>query len=447
MDKKLIFRDFLRYAGLSVLGMLGVSCYILADTYFIAQGLGTDGLAALNLIIPLFSLLLGAASLIGVGAGMRYAVADARGKREEADQAFSQGLGLLLCFAFIYFLSGAFVSGPLMRLLGGTGEVFVMGEVYLRLMLLCAPFFMLNNYLSCFIRNDGFPQYAMAATIAGSLSNVLLDYLFIFPLQMGMTGAVLATCLAPVISLCIMLPLLVKKKHKFRLRRLKPVKGLLPAIFKGGLPSLVAELSSGLTVMIFNFLILAARGDIGVAAYSVIANISIVVMAVFSGIGQGIQPLLSRHYGTGRRKEGLVTFRYALAAVLLIAGSVYAGLFLEAGPVVRLFNAEGNRQLQELAETGIRIYFSAVPFAGFNIIAATYFSTHENVKAAHFVSLLRGVIIIVPMAFLLAKAAGMTGIWWVFPLTEFSVALLALQLFLKMKRTVPGGSGREAWNA
>ena len=171
-------------------------------------------------------------------------------------------------------------------------------------------------------------------------------------------------------------------------------------------------------------IILGLEGNTGVAAYGVIANISLVVTAVYTGISQGIQPLVSTAHGQDR--PGLIRqyLRYALITLLVLSAALYLLLSLFAGPVALIFNSEGDPRLQQIAEEGLRLYFTGALFAGFNIILSMYFTSVERALPAHITSLLRGFLLILPMAFLLAACWGMTGVWLAFPLTEAVTAAL-----------------------
>src|SRR5699024_3118832 len=163
-------------------------------------------------------------------------------------------------------------------------------------------------------------------------------------------------------------------------------------------------------------------GNIGVAAYGVIANLSLVVMSIYTGISQGIQPLLSSGYGTGNRKKTQSVLRYALVSAVLISVVVYVCVFFGADPIAAVFTSEQNATLQTIAVTGLKIYFTACVFAGFNIILSVYFTSTENALPAHIISILWGFVVIIPMAFLLSAAAELTGVWAAFPATELIVS-------------------------
>lgn len=436
MENKLYFREFFKYSSLNVLGMIALSCYILADTFFVSKALGADGLAALNLAIPVYSFINGSGLMIGMGGGIKYSIAKSQGAAQRADQTFTNSAVLTAVIAACFFLTGLLASGPLTLLLGADGTVYEMTRTYLQVILLFAPMFMTNNLLLCFIRNDGAPQLSMAAMITGSLSNVVLDYVFMFPLGMGIFGAVLATGLAPVISILVLSPYLLRRKNQFHLRKCRISGKLALGIFSSGLPSLITEVSSGIVIIVFNTIILGIAGNIGVAAYGVIANLSLVVMSIYTGISQGIQPLLSSGYGTGNRKKIQSVLRYALVSAVLISVVVYVCVFFGADPIAAVFNSEQNATLQSIAVTGLKIYFTACVFAGFNIILSVYFTSTENALPAHIISILRGFVVIIPMAFLLSAAAELTGVWAAFPATELIVSLIGAGLFFRIgKRT------------
>ena len=201
MKKNSHLRDFARYASLNVLGMIGVSCYILADTFFVAKGMGADGVTALNIAIPIYSLIHGTGLMIGMGGATKFAIYKSQGRDEAGSRVFTCALLMALVLGAIYFLGGAFFSMPLAKLLGAKGSVVGMTNTYLKVLMMFGPFLVLNDTFNCFIRNDGNPKLSMAAMLTGSFSNIILDYVFIFPLDMGIFGAILATGLSPVISL------------------------------------------------------------------------------------------------------------------------------------------------------------------------------------------------------------------------------------------------------
>lgn len=425
MKSETCLKEYIQYVSLNVLGMIGLSCYILADTYFVANGLGTDGLAALNLAIPIYSFIYGSGLMLGIGGANRDLLL--RGRGRDGDAAFSHTLMMAVVWAAVFELAGLF-SGTIAAWLGAEGTIFEMCCVYLRTLLFFAPAFLLNNIIICFVRSNGVPRFAMAAMLSGSFSNILLDYLFIFPLRMGMFGAVLATCMAPFISLGVLSVFFWRGQNRFHVKKCRLSGLMCRNILTDGLPSLVGEMSSGIVMMIFNAVLLKLCGSDGVAAYGVISNLSLVMLAVYNGIGQGIQPIVGRYHSSGHLAYAAKIQKYAVITVTGVSAVIDAVICFAADPITAAFNSEDNAVMQGLAVQGLRIYFIGGLFAGLNIVLSAYLIASDCSRPANVISLLRGFLVIIPFTLLLSAIFGITGLWSAFPLTELVVALAALGL-------------------
>lgn len=434
MNQTKDLKEFIKYAALNVMGMTGLSCYILADTFFISKGLGANGLTALNLAIPVYSLIHGSGLMLGMGGATKYSILKSQKNWGQTNKIFTNTVYLAGILAIAFLLTGIFLTRVLTAFLGADQEVFGMTATYLRVILLFAPAFLMNDILICFVRNDGDPKLAMLAMLGGSLSNVLLDYLFIFPLKLGIFGAVFATGLAPLISITILSVYFLKKRNQFRMIREKPHPETEKTIVKLGIPSLIGEVSSGVVILVFNSIILKLQGNTGVAAYGVIANLSLVVMAVYTGIAQGMQPLISKAWGRCEIRTCKRILSYAMITMAAVSIVVYAVIFFLADPIAGIFNSENNRLLQEIAVTGLKLYFTAAVFAGFNLIISIYFTSVELALPAQLISILRGVVLIVPMAFLLSGLFGMSGVWLAFPAAELLTAVTGFFLYCSKRK-------------
>ena len=369
--------------------------------------------------------------MIGMGAGTRYSICKSQGDHKKANQIFTNAVFLAVLSAVVFVLIGVLFSGKIVTILGADQNVYKMTETYLRVVLLFSPAFLMNNVLLCFVRNDGAPHLSMAAMISGSLSNIVLDYFFIFPCGLGIFGAVLATGLAPIISMAILLQRFLRKQNQFHLTKCRLERKKVSDILAGGFPSLITEVSSGVVIIVFNFIILKLQGNVGVAAYGIIANLSLVVISIYTGIAQGIQPILSRNYGAGSRRNVKLILRYALAVMLIFSVLIYAGIFFGSERITDIFNSGQNEVLERIAKEGLKLYFTACPFAGFNIIISIYFTSTERPMPAHMISVLRGFFVIIPLAFLLAALQNMRGVWCTFPCTELIVSVISMLFLMK----------------
>lgn len=425
-----IFRIFAKYVSLNILSMIGLSCYILADTYFISSGVGSAGIAALNLVLPIYCLFNGLSLMLGMGAAIRFSILSGQGKEREASQYFTYAILLGLCMGGAFTLAGFCFSGPISALLGADGDTLAYASEYLKTLLsFCCAFFT-NQILVCFVRNDKAPNLAMAAMLAGSFGNIILDYIFIFPLNMGMFGAALATGCAPIMGIGICLIHCIKKKNHFHFVKVRFSLKMAGRIASLGMASFINEISSGITMLIFNFTILEFAGSLGVAAYGIIANLALVVIAVFTGVAQGIQPVVSTSFGEHRVKDvkRLLVWAIGLAAVLGVCFYLSGRLFAE--PITAIFNKEGNPILFETAVDGIHLYFSGFIAAGINIVCAAFFAAISKPFPSFLISILRGIAFVIPAVFLLSWKWQMTGVWLAVPCAElltvcFSIGFLS----------------------
>lgn len=431
MEEKNLFKDFSKYVFLNIFGQIAFSCYTLMDTYFVSVKLGADGLAALNIAFPIFCLLNGLGLMYGIGGGIKYAICKSRNSEKRANRIFTSAFLLALVTGIIFFIIGLLFSEKIVVILGSDKSIFDITNTYLKVMLLFAPAFLLNNIMQAFVRNDKNPRLSMLAMICGSVSNVILDYIFIFPLDMGIFGAIFATGLAPIISMLIIMPYILKRKNGFHLTIIKlDLESILEIISKG-FTAFITEATSGIVMFVFNLLILEISGNLGVAAFGIISVISLVVIAIYTGLSQGIQPIISHYYGKNDKEKVEKILKYGLLTQIFLSLIIYLTIYFGRDLFTSFYNEEGNIILQRYASKGLVLYFLACPFIGINIVTSTFFASTEKVKLSQIISLSRGFIILVPLAFLMAKNFKLNGVWLSYPISEILVSLISLFLIWK----------------
>ena len=407
-------RTFFKYISLNMLGALGLSGYIMADTFFVANRLGSDGLAALNLAIPIFGLINGLGVLLGIGGATRYSICRYQGDEPRANRTFTLSLLTGLGLGIILALLGGFCARPLALVLGGNADTLALCTVYLRTVLLFSPCFLLNHVMVCFVRNDGNPKLAMAAMLTGSLANTL------------------ATGIAPVIGLCLCSLHILTGRSQFRLARPAQVPRALADTAGLGSAAFLNEFTACMVLALYNALMLRAAGTLGVAAYGIVANLALMALALFTGLSQGAQPLISQSYGRGDRHTVRQLCRLALLVSCLVGLALALIAQFWAEPLAAFFNRDGDPELARLAVNGLRIYFWGFLFAGPNIIAASFLGAVEQPRASFFLSLFRGGVGIAILVLLLSWLLGVTGIWLAFPVTEALTLLLCLSASRKV---------------
>lgn len=416
-----------RYLLPNILAMIGTSCYILADTFFISLSQGPDGITALNLVLPLYGLIFALGSMIGIGSATRYAL----GKGSNAPDYhlyFSNSIIWTLLVGAVFVALGVAVPDGVLRLMGADDTISRVGHNYIRIVLCFAPLFMLNFTCTAFVRNDGAPRIAMAATLLSGLFNILFDYLLMFPLGLGMTGAALATGFSPVVSMSICLLHYLSPRNTIRLTPTLPSLRRLLSACQLGVVAFVGEMSSGVTTMVFNFILLHLAGNAAVAAYGIVANIALVGVALFNGISQGLQPLASACHGSGDTQGQSRIYRHSMFIGLCVSAVVVAVVVTFAGTLVAVFNSQHSAQLADYAIPGLRLYSLGFLFAGANIVKSGFYSATGRGRESSILALCRGVVAIVAFAFLLSHLFGITGVWLAFPAAELFTLLLGLVL-------------------
>lgn len=426
-DIRMVEKRLRRYIFPNILAMIGRSFYVLADTYYIAEAAGPDGITALNLVLPVYSLIFAIGSMIGVGSATRFSLKKASGS-EDANFYFGNAMIWAALIGSVFSVAGIFYSDDILRLMGADDVILAVGLDYTKVVMYFTPFFMLNFIVTTFVRNDGSPNIAMSAVIVSGIFNVVFDYIFMFPMGMGMTGAALATGLAPFVSMGICVPHFLSKKNTIRFRwRLPSVRRLISSCYLG-VAAFVGDISGGITTMLFNFILLDLGGNIGVAAYGVIANAALVGAALFNGVAQGMQPLASEAHGMKDEDAEQRIYRHSLLIAFILAVVMLVSVVIFDKQLVAVFNSEGSAELAAYAEPGLILFFTGYLVAAFNFVKAGFFSAIDQGREASVISISRGVAAISFFAWLLSKLFGVTGVWLAFPAAEIFTLLLAFAI-------------------
>ena len=333
-------KQFFKYVSQNIFGLIGTSCYILADTYFIAQVAGTDGVTLLNLCLPMYNLIFAFGSMIGLGAATRYAILQAQG--EARAQRYFPTPSSAPADRHPVHAGGRVLPGHAPAAHGrrcghcGAGPELHphLPAVHTLLHVQLHPLGLRPQRRRPVPCHGGHPERQPV--------QCGVRYIFIFPMELGLPGAALATAISPVLSIAICSRHFFQKSNTLTFVRQAPSARLLVQSCQLGISGFVGELSSAVTTTVFNFLLLRLAGNVGVAAYGVVANFALVATAIFNGVAQGAQPLISQCYGknemTGAKKLLLLGCGTALA----LAAVLYGAVFGFTNTFVALFNSENS---------------------------------------------------------------------------------------------------------
>ena len=319
---------FFRYAVPQMVGLLLNSIYTIVNGVFIGNRLGRDAMAAAAVSVPLIEILISLALAVASGAAVMIATRLGQRKITEARKIFNTAIWMIGSTGLLIALAGNLLLRPLAQLLGATPDILSEAAVYLWYIVTFAPFQLFSFLLGSMVRNDGRPKLAMTAMILGAISNIVLDYVFMYPMNMGIAGAAMATALAPIFSVLILLPHFLLKKASLCFIRCSLQPKDMKQILFYGFPSFIMEFTIGMVSFIYNFAIrYFGFGEIGLAAYLVIGYLMLILLTIFLGMAEGLQPVFSYFMAIGAEKKNR-DMRQFSTGIFLGAGIVSYGLIV-----------------------------------------------------------------------------------------------------------------------
>ena len=412
------------YVVRNVVATLGMSLYVLIDTLFISIAAGALGLTTLNLVLPLFNVFNGVGLLLGVGGATIFSLNKVLHPERIRDLysqliIFAATLGIVLAVLLNVFAT------PVGNFLGANDQTRRMAIIYLRICAWSGPLYMCNYISINFIRNDGNPTLTMKATLTETLSVIVIDWFFIFGCGLKMEGAALAVLFSPLISLIV----LSRHRHfagrQLQLHWARPQLANLGRSAKLGVAAALNELSTGVSIYFFNHVLLQLADNYAVAAYGVISNIAIVVLAIANGVALGVQPIASREYGQHHFTNVTTALKMGTLITLLLATISFVILVTFKLPIIEAFNTAHSAQLVSYARVGLPIYFTSTFFSALNLLFILFLTAINAARASFTLSILRGYVILLPAILILAALVGINGVWSAVPVTEFLVCIIA----------------------
>lgn len=432
---KRIGRLYIHYLFPTLFATLMGSLYSLADLIFVGNGVGGDALAALSIASPMYSIFSCLTCLIGLGGANVMAICTGAGNDEESNQVFTQsmlilfGIGCVLTAAFQIFLA------PIARFLGADDALLPMVESYMRIVTLATPGFLVCWSIGNFIRNDGNPNLVFWASLIPNLFNILFDYIFVFPLQMGIVGAALATALSPVLGLLIQFSHFFLHKNHIRFVRPRFSMARLGRILRNGASYFTQEFSGAVAVYAFNTIMMGLGGSAMVSVYSVVMNVGWLSMNLVSGFMGGALPIIGICLGAGKRDRVRKAFHLAaLCSGVYVA--VIAAVILIFPEVVAMLFASGDMAVVAAAGKAGRLYYWGIIPGALNMIVLCLAQASEWNRQALMISLSRSLVLLILCLILLSALFGQTGAWLSFPAAEAMTVVLSALVYRKLREKV-----------
>lgn len=421
-DIKQLYRKFLTASMASAMVM---SIYSFVDTIAVGQSEGPAGAAAMAVITPLYGVLIFLGILCGVGGSVLYGNARGEGKEEKANALFTAATGLMLFLILLVWIIFALFHQQIFTLFGADAELMPKVMEYARWLIWFLPVFILPTFISSFIRNDGAPGLAMAAVIIGGCVNILGDWFFVFPLGLGMTGAAMATVLGTSVQVIIMCIHFFTKKCTLRIVKPNHVKPAICQTLGIGFGASVLDLGTVILSIIMNNQIMCYGDTNALAVYGVVATITSLFQALYCGVGQAIQPIVSANCGALQTQRIKQIWKMSLTTVIVLGIGFTAIGELFPTQIVRLF-MDVTPEVLTVAPGIIRPFFLLFLFLGITVLATYHLQSIMHGRMSIMIAVLRSVVISGLLIYILPLFMGILGVWVAMPISELIVAIIAL---------------------
>ncbi len=424
----------------TVLGMLFSSLFIVTDGIFVGNGIGSEALAAINMVSPLWLLGSGIGLMFGVGGSVVASIQLSRGKLKVARINMSQAFVCCIVIMSIISVLCVIYANEIVTLMGCEGRLKEGAITYLRWFM---PFMPTNILLSMgllFLRVDGAPKMAMACNIVASVANAIFDYLFILVFKWGLQGAAVASSLGSIIGAVMVLFYIFNKSNKLSFYPIKLSSHSMILMYRNvcymvklGFSAFLCEVALGSMMFVGNITFLNHMGNAGVAAFSVACYLIPIMFMVYEAIAQSAQPIISFNHGLGIRSRVIKAFMLSIISSIICGLFFAIMLFCYTDVIVKLFINEGE-EAHNIAIYGLPYFaIGLIPFA-FNIVVIGYYQSVDRPRPATIVTLLRGFVLLILSFYAMPMLMGDMGVWLAIAVAETFTAVYIIATSLLNRR-------------
>lgn len=429
---KLLFK----YSVPAIIGMMVNALYNVVDRMFIGQipDVGPLAITGVGVTMPIMTIILAFAMLVGVGATTNISIKLGQGNKEDAQKLIGNGITLSIVISLIISVVGIVFGENILKLFGASEATLYYAESYIYIILAGTVFNVLAFTLNNTIRGDGNPKLAAIIMVVGCLTNIVLDAILIFVFNLGIKGAAIATVTSQIVTAIWALMYYVKGKSnlKFKKESLKLDKSLVSAIFAIGSAPFAMQMATSLVQAISNNALKLYGGDLAIGAMATISSISMVFLMPIFGLNQGSQPIIGFNYGAKQYERSNKAFKISALASIVILTTGWLMVQTVPEVIVGMFNKDP--KLMDISVNGVRIYLLMLPIIGISITGSNYIQSVGKAKVAMFLSLLRQVILLIPMIVMLPKFFGLNGVWVSQPVSDFlATAITAIVLVKELR--------------
>jgi len=428
MGNESIGRLLVRFSIPAIISMLVNALYNVVDSLFVGNINPNDSslLTGVGLTLPITTVILAFSLMVGIGASARISIKLGEGRKNEAELILGNALTLSAIISFFLAAAGLIFVDDILRAFGASDVSIVHARDYIEVILIGTFFNFVSVSLNHPIRGAGHPVVASVSVLTGALMNVILDPIFIFVFNMGVRGAAVATVISQVIAAMWIFFFYFSRSStlKFRLKNLPIHRKAVLEIISIGMSPFAMQLAASSVMIVANKVLSSYGGDEAVAAMTVIQRASVLVLMPIIGMNQGAQPIIGYNYGARKYDRVIRTLKYAVIAATVISVVGFLGIQIFPEFVIKAFNSDP--KMLNIGINGIRVFFLMLPFVGAQILCTNYFQSVGMARISMFLSLLRQVILLIPLYFVLPQFFGLDGIWYAAPVADLTSFIITL---------------------
>ncbi len=430
---------FRRFVFPATLGIVVAGVQTIIDGYFIGNGVGSQGLAAVTLAFPAVMLIVAVAVMMGMGSSSLVALELGRSNKDEARKIVANVFPLVFVVAAVITIAGLAFGDPLLSLFDAPVVVQDMANDYMSVVFIGSVFFLLAMTLDPLVRNDGYPTIAMNIMVISVLTNLVLDYVFVMKMGMGVSGAAIATVIAFALSAVRLTLHFFSSKAglKMSLGNFRFEPRTVQKILESGLPSFAMQLSVSVLFFAHNFVLLKYGSDADVSAYGIIGYSFSIFYMLFEGIAMGVQPIIGFNYGAGLYDRVCRTLKFAMVTCVAVGALGFLIFFLFPEKVVQFFTP-GDPLLLGVTVDGMRIFVLSLLVQGVVVVNATYYQSINRVRSALFIHLGKIFVFLLPLLFTLPMVFGLKGVWFATPIADYVMFFIVMVMLAEELKELRG---------
>ncbi|MFA6844609.1 MAG: MATE family efflux transporter [Sphaerochaetaceae bacterium] len=423
-----------RFALPTIVMMIFLGLYTLVDTIFVSRFVNTNALSALNIVCPVINIIVGLGTMLATGGSAIIARKMGLGDAQRARQDFTLIAIAGAILGIIIAILGSIFLDTIIRALGSSEILYPYCKSYLSVLLFFTPASILQVLFQNLIVTAGCPGFGLVISLGGGVLNVILDYVFMVPLNMGIAGSALGTGIGYLVPALLGITFFLHTKGP--LKFCKPAWHLkvLRESCSNGVSEMVGQLATAITTFLFNRVMMRFLGENGVAAITILIYSQFLLSAFYLGFSMGVAPIISYNYGSGNHSRFTKIYHFCLECIGSTSILVFISVLLFGSSLISVFSPKGT-EVYEIARRGFLIFSFSFLFCGFNIFSSSTFTALSNGKVSAIISFSRTFGFLALALLILPRFLQITGVWLAVPLAEFLTLLLSIALTLHNNKT------------